>query len=349
VPIVIRPITADELVPWFQQLGTTFFIWPIDPEGAAKTPWAEKELDRRLAAFEGDRIVGTYRTFATELTLPGGARIQASAVSAVSTLPTHRRRGILTQLIERDIETGLERGDVASILYSAEWPIYGRFGYGPATWHARWFLRTRATTFVTPAVGSIEAVTAADARPIVAEVQRRAAGAQPGDMTRPEHTWDADLGLVEVPGRPRWKGSVAIHRDDDGTPDGYVLYRGEERWEEGIPDNIAKVDDLVGVTPAAELELWRYLGSLDLVSEVRAFGRRVDEPFIWHLSDGRAAQIKAVADGLWVRLYDVPRMLGGRTYEGEGSFVLEVVDRLGDRAGPAAGRVRLEASTAGAG
>src|SRR5437868_4132305 len=98
VPIAIRPVTADELVPWFQQLATTFFIWPIEPEGAAKMPWATKDLDRRIAAFDAQRIVGTYRTFATELTLPGGANVQASAVSAVSTRPTHRRQGILTKL-----------------------------------------------------------------------------------------------------------------------------------------------------------------------------------------------------------------------------------------------------------
>src|SRR4051812_46609983 len=65
VPITIRPVTADELLPWFQQLATTFFIWPMEPEGSTKTPWATKDLDRRIAAFDGDRIVGTYRTFAT--------------------------------------------------------------------------------------------------------------------------------------------------------------------------------------------------------------------------------------------------------------------------------------------
>jgi len=91
VPITIRPVTADELLPWFQQLATTFFIWPIEPEGSTKMPWATKDLDRRIGAFDGERIVATYRTFATELTLPGGTQVQASAVSAVSTRPTHRR------------------------------------------------------------------------------------------------------------------------------------------------------------------------------------------------------------------------------------------------------------------
>ena len=347
VPITIRPVTVEELLRWQQQLAATFFIWPVDPEASVKTPWATLNLDRRIGAVDGDAIVATYRTFATDLTLPGGGHVQASGVSAVSTRPTHRRQGILTKLIEADIAACVDRGDVASVLYSAEWPIYGRFGYGPATLQARWTLRTRAAAIIAPPSGSIEIITAADARTIVPELHRRFAEAQPGDIRRLDHEWDIDLGLVEAPGRPRWKGVIAVHRDDAGEPDGYVMYRGEERWEEGIPDNIAKVDDLIGLTPDADRELWRFLISLDLVSEVRANGRRTDETLPWHLTDARAAQLTRVNDALWLRPYDVPRLLGTRTYEREGSLVVEVEDRLGGRPGPAGGRYRLEAGPDG--
>jgi predicted acetyltransferase len=347
MPITIRPVTADELLPWFQQLASTFFIWPSDPDGSTRTPWAETDLDRRIAAFDGDRIVGTYRTFGTELTLPGGHAIQASGVSAVSTRPTHRRQGILTQLVDHDIAACVDRGDAASVLYAAEWAIYGRFGYGPATWQARWTLRTRAARVLTPPTGSIDIVPAADARPIIPEVHRRAVARRAGEILRPDYYWDVDLGLIEVPGRPRWKGTVAVHRADSGEPDGYLLYHGDERWEEGIPDNIAKIDELVAETPEAELELWRYVAALDLTSEARAAGFPVDLALPWHLADGRAVQLKSVNDGLWLRPYDIPQLLGGRAYEGEGTFVLDVVDRLGERAGPASGRFRLEASPDG--
>jgi len=348
VPITIRAVTADELLPWFQQLSTTFFIWNMDPDGATKTPWAQKDLDRRLAAFDGDRIVGTYRTFATELTLPGGRQVPASAVTAVTTRPTDRRRGILTRFIASDIASGVDRGDVASVLYSAEWPIYGRYGYGPSTSHARWTLNTRAATFLAPPTGTVEILTAAQARPIVAEVHRRFLTGQPGDIVRPEQAWDMDLGLVDTPGRPRWKGSIAVHRAADGSHDGYVRYTGEERWDEGIPDNIVKVEELIGVGPEAERELWRYVASLDLVSEAKAAARRVDEALPWLLKDGRAAQLFRAADGMWLRPYDVPRLLGGRAYEHEATLVLEIEDQVGERAGPAAGRFRLEASPDGA-
>jgi predicted acetyltransferase len=42
-----------------------------------------------------------------------------------------------------------------------------------------------------------------------------------------------------------------------------------------------------------------------------------------------------------VRLLDVPRFLGARSYERDGDLVLEVIDDLDGEAGPAAGRYRL--------
>jgi len=110
------------------------------------------DLDRTPAAFDGESVVGTYRSFATRLTVPGGARVDAAAVSAVSVRPTHRRRGILTEMIERDIRESAARGEVASVLIAAEWPIYGRFGYGPATWQANSRLPTTSVFTTLPAI-----------------------------------------------------------------------------------------------------------------------------------------------------------------------------------------------------
>lgn len=331
-----------------EAIGSTFFMFPSDPAGALQLPWIGQHLERRLAAFDGDRIVGTYRTFPTRLTLPGGASVAVSAVAAVSTLPTHRRRGILRQLLERDVADTVGRGEVASVLHAAEWPIYGRFGYGPATAEGKWTLRARATHVKPPAWGSIEIVTPAQARPILPEIFARHVARQAAAIERPEHFWDADLGLVERPTRERFKGQVAIHRDATGTPDGYVRFTGEEHWDEGIPDNIATVADLIGQTPEVELELWRFMAALDLVATVKADRRRVNEPLMWALADARAAQLTRAVDGIWVRPYDVAGLLGSRAYEREAVLVLEIADQLGGHDGPAAGRYRLRASPDGA-
>jgi predicted acetyltransferase len=153
---------------------------------------------------------------------------------------------------------------------------------------------------------------------------------------------------MELPGRPRWRGSIAVHRDEAGELDGYARYHGEEVWEDGIPDNLMHLDELHGVTAEAELELWRYLVQVDLTATIRADTRREREPLQWFLGDARAARVSGLSDFLWLRPVDVERLLGTRSYERDGDLVLEIADVVDGKPGPAAGRFRLQATSGAA-
>ena len=50
--------------------------------------------------------------------------------------PTHRRQGLLRRMLEPDLAASKERGEPVGMLIAAEFPIYGRFGYGSAADHA---------------------------------------------------------------------------------------------------------------------------------------------------------------------------------------------------------------------
>jgi predicted acetyltransferase len=342
VPPTIRPITAEELPAWFEAFGTAFYIWATDPHAAAAFRGPVMDLQRCLGAFEDGTMVGTYRSFPTRLTVPGGARLAVDAVSAVSVRPTHRRQGILTRMISEDLRRSVDRGEAASILIAAEWPIYGRFGYGPATWQAHWSLRARAATFVPASIGRIEVVDALAARRLLPAIYDAYTAATPGEIDRPDHRWDVELGLVDAPGRPKWKGQVVIHRDDAGEPDGYARFHGEENWVDMLPDHKMIVDELHGVTAAVDVDLWRHLAQMDLTASIQAEVRREHEPLQWALADARVAQVSGRSDFLWVRILDVGRALEARRYERDGVLVLEILDELAGEPGPAGGRYRLE-------
>jgi predicted acetyltransferase len=342
MPQTIRPITADELVAWFEAFATAFYLWPNDPQAVADFRRPTVDYERTIGAFDGDAIVGTFRTFPTQLTLPGGGRVPVNAVSGVSVRPTHRRRGTLSRMIADDVARASARGDVACILIASEWPIYGRFGYGPATWKANWTLRTRSMSFLVDPVGTIEVVSPAKARELLPGMYAEYAAAQPGEIDRPDHRWEFELGLTEWPGRPRWRGQVAIHRDDAGHPDGFARYHGEENWGDGgMPDHAMLVDELHGMTTAAEIDLWRFLAQVDLTAVIKAENRRAEEPLPWYLADARAARPNGPSEFLWVRPLDVPGLLAARQYERDATLVLEVTDVVDGRPGPAAGRYRL--------
>jgi predicted acetyltransferase len=224
------------------------------------------------------------------------------------------------------------------MLYAAEYPIYGRFGYGPACRESTWTLDTHQTRFHGSRTGTVELVTPSeDVRATLLVVFEAWRVRQVGEIRRREHTWAFELGLREEFWGPRWKGFVALHRDDAGSIDGYARYHPEAKWEQRQPRNTLVVDELHALTDAANADLWRFLAEVDWISTVKASRRSPSDRLPWLLTNARAAVVSDVGDGAWLRIFDVPRALEARRYERPGRIVIEVVDR--ELPG---GRVRVE-------
>ena len=214
-------------------------------------------------------------------------------------------------------------------------------GAGSATWT----LEASRTSFHGDPVGGVELVktdaAAADTIRVVFDLWRER---QAGEIRRREFRWQDDLGLRENGFHPAWRGFLAIHRDASGEPDGYVRYRAEEKSVDRQPAGVIKVDELHALTDDANAALWRFVAEVDLVTTVRAEGRSPSDRLPWLLTNARAAIPSEIGDGMWVRLFDVPRALEARTYEREGRVVVEVIDA--ELAAPL--RLALDASPDGA-
>lgn len=339
----VRPAREEELPEFVRTIGSAFLVRSDEDRVAShlRDLW---DLDRTLTAFDGPLMCGTFRSWSTELTVPGGARLPGAAVTAVSVRPTHRRKGILRRMVEVAHADIRDRGESVGLLYASEYAIYGRFGYGVATGAATWTLDTHSTEVIGEP-GRVELVLPdAALRDTVLGVFEGWRAGQPGEIQRQPYTWDIDLALREPFWGEPWKGFLALHRDDSGVVDGYVRYTTIEKWEQRQPRGHVSVDDLHALTSEAYRALWHFLVDLDLAATVRAERRSVDEALPWLLTNARAASLSDVGDGLWVRLFDVPRALEARSYERSGHLVLELVDARG---GPRQ-RVELDAGPDGA-
>ena len=344
--VTIRTIREDETRNWLEAVSAGMFEH-MDATKVAEEVRPLWDFNRVWGAFEAGAVVGTLRTFASELTLPGGGRLPASSVAGVAVRATHRRRGILRQLMAVEHAAARERGEALAILHAMEYPIYGRFGYGPATLSATWTLDAMATEFRGSPAGSVELATASpEARDAIKGVFEAWRLRQPGEISRRESTWDYDLGLRESAWGPRWNGDLAFHRDRAGRLDGYVRYRVEDKWVARQPRYALTVNELHALTDDAYAALWQYLASVDLVATIKAERRAPAERLPWLLTNGRAAEPSEIGDELWVKLLDVPRALGGRAYERQARIVLEVIDGTGTDAKTRT-RVALDASPAG--
>jgi predicted acetyltransferase len=343
----VRAITPDELVSWVDVMSVAFHSNRSPDAGAAfRRELLGDDFSRCLAAFDGSRLVGTYESFAAQLTQPGGSCVPANAVTAVGVLPTHHRRGALTGMLRHDLRLARERGEAASVLIAAEYPIYGRFGFGPATEQAAYALDTRYAAFTASAVGAVDLVEPPRLRELAPVIFERFRRMYPGQLDRGPFTWDVRLGLRPTPWRsadqpPR----CALYSSPRGEPEGYLLYRVQSDWTHHVPSGALDVEELVTVSADAYLGLWRYMAAIDLVSEITADMRPLDEPLAWMLVDTRRALRQTNrSDFLWVRPLDTPRLLEARRYAAEAHVVFEVDDPLG----LAGGRFALEGGPLGA-
>ncbi|MBT2480199.1 GNAT family N-acetyltransferase [Streptomyces sp. ISL-94] len=346
----VRPIAESELPEWLEALNAGFLTpgRATGSDGAQRAKYSD--LARIQGAFDTDtgRCVATFRSFAQELTVPGGTAVPSSAVSNVTVLPTHRRQGLLTRMMAVELAAAQARGDVLSTLIAAEYPIYGRFGYGPAASVSEWEIdvpRTGLDRRLSGPVdgGRIDLVDVAEVRRVGPELHERLRAVTPGAVNRDARWWSLTTGLEEMSHRPYKEKFHAVYRTAAGEVAGLAAYVADDHWTDAkVPLNTVQVRDLIAVTPEAQRALWQFLCSIDWVLKVRTGYRAPDDLVAQLLPDPRAARPLAAADFLWVRLLDVVRALRARTYAVPGVLVLEVTDA----AGLAGGRYRLDAGTA---
>jgi predicted acetyltransferase len=111
----------------------------------------------------------------------------------------------------------------------------------------------------------------------------------------------------------------------DGRPEGYAIYRVKPDWDHLGPKSVMEVWEAVTLTPRALRGLWRYLFDVDLVRSVKGHRVAAPAPLQQVLAEPRALGL-VMADGLWVRLVDLPAALGARRYATVDELILEVSD-----------------------
>lgn len=339
----------EDLARWWRARSIGYLESP--QVGEQDLAYLREAMDpsRTWGAFEDGRCVATFRGFTQEVTAPGGSPLASAVVSGVTVSPTHRRRGLLTRMIEPYLRRAKENGDAMSSLIAAEYPIYGRFGYGPAAWLTDFRIDTlRATRPGLPAEpgdgGRVVLTDLERIRREGPELYERVRRIRHGMVTRPPGWWKRTTGEIRLTGSSWQEPYCALYLAADGTVAGLVCYTAQEVWKNGVPDSVLDVKDLLAATPAAERALWHYLCSVDWVTTINAPSRAPDDLLPLLVGDARAVTPTACSDHLWLRPLDVPAMLTARSYQGEGSIVLDVQDKDG----LAAGRFLLEAGPDGA-
>jgi predicted acetyltransferase len=318
--VEIRTIAEDEFETWMRAIESAFggHVSPEDVQNERKVI----DPARCLAAFDGDNIVGCASSVVFEMTVPGGT-IPTVGITGVGVVPTHRRRGVNTALMRRQLDDIRDEGFAIAALFASEGGIYGRFGYGLATFDAFVDIETSRSAFVPGSEGDgrvrlVERDAAKDRYLSIFDESRLT---RPGAM-RMEPNW-FDYEFAEKHFGEERKFFFAFHETGKDV-DGVAVYTIKHNWS-GVPQNEVELYAFDALNSSAYAQMWRFVLDLDLVSKLTAWSRPVDEPLLHLLREPRRLNMR-LKDGMWVRLLDIPRALTARRYPHDGRIVFGVRD-----------------------
>jgi predicted acetyltransferase len=331
----LRPPTADE-ADAFDRAAMWAFHRDVSEDDSQR--WRRlDELDRQLAWFDDGRVVATTLAYSRVLTAPGGAAVPVAGVSAVTVIPTHRRRGLLTSMMRRQLADVRDRGEPLAILWSSEGTIYGRFGFGVSVYDAKLQAQRPRARLAAPPREPPDPLHGDRAEAVVdamRAIHERVRLTRPGMLDRPGAWWEQRL---RDPPDER-AGAQALRAVFAGD-EGYALYAVKPGRDDDGPAGEVQIRELMTTTPAARAALWAFLLDQDLTRRISWSLAPVDEPLRLMLDDPYALTV-AVHEALWVRIIDVEAALRARSYAVDPDVVLDVADPFCDWV---AGRYRLSA------
>ncbi|MFG2961760.1 GNAT family N-acetyltransferase [Streptomyces sp. NPDC048288] len=322
----LKVLRAEEFDGWWEHLVRAFGAGPASAE--------ERELDRSLTDFErslavwdGSELVGTGGAFRFRMTVPGGAVLPTAGVTMVSVAATHRRRGVLTSMMRRQLDDVREWGEPLAALTASEPAIYGRFGYAAATFQLQAEIDTSRVTLDVPAgTDGVRVRYAAPAEVLAAceAVYARTVPLRPGMLAR-QPGWERVALLDPESERDGASALQCVVAERDGEVTGYARFRTKLGWSPSGHDGTVALEDLAAVDPVSDAALWRFLFGIDLMSKLTVRGRPVDDAWQYLVSDIRRC-LTRVQDKGYVRLVDVGAALAARTYQTPVDVVLAVED-----------------------
>ncbi|MFJ8799694.1 GNAT family N-acetyltransferase [Streptomyces sp. NPDC102487] len=322
----VRVLRQADWDKWYENLIRAF--GGVAESSEERELWnALTEYDRSLGVWDGEECVGTAGAFSFRVTVPGGASVPAAGVTMVSVAATHRRRGVLTAMMRRQLDDLRAGNEPLAVLTASEPAIYGRFGYGIGTLQINAEIDTgRVRLSVPPGTDDVRLRYAApgDVLDVCEAVYARRVPERPGMLAR-QPGWER-LQVLDPEGERDGASPLqCVVAERDGSAVGYTRFRVKPGWGPAGHDGVVQLEDLEGTDAPARAALWRFLSDVDLTTTLRTRGRPVDEDWQHLVSDIRRCQVR-LKDALHVRLVDVGAALEARTYQAPVDVVLEVED-----------------------
>ncbi|WP_213453366.1 GNAT family N-acetyltransferase [Rhizomonospora bruguierae] len=285
------------------------------------------EPERALLATDGGEVVAHAAAFTRDLTVPGQV-VPAAHVTMVGVAATHRRRGLLRRMMERQLREVRDAGhEPIAVLWASEGRIYPRFGYDSAARHVTYEIDLREAAIApAPATGTLRTAEPDAVAAELAKVYERLRPGRVGWSSRDDAWWAYNLADIAARHPGQTKRRAVLHEGPGGV-DGYALWRVQRGWDHLGPCATVKVDLVAAADPGAYRDLWGFLFGIDLARRVDYAYAAPDEPLQYLVNEPNRLGAR-LNDSLWIRVVDVPAALAARRYATPVDVVLDVADPL---------------------
>lgn len=292
---------------------------------SAEAEAAYLESGSPLGGFVNGELQGVVNGYDSSIVLPGGNRLRHLAVTHVGVSPTHARRGIARRLLTEQLRQARAKGFVVAGLRASDARIYGRYGYGIASWSVR-----QDVDLVNG--GRLKPRHRDDIRQVDAlsfELFKRIANASPAPRAATLMRWDA---WWEIQRFRAAHASTPVHAvviGPEGVERGYLRFHVQpsENWFTSGQRTII-VDDIVAHDDDAWRGLMGHILSQDILHKVVLPSRPVDDPLPLLVENPRAVQISDLRDESWIRPLDLKEFLNGRKYGRNSRVIFKVSDPI---------------------
>lgn len=324
----LRNLTSLDEVGLVDTVLTDAFGLPglVDPRPGATVFEPDRDT---LAEYDG-QPVANLGAFTRNITVPGGV-VPAQHIAMGAVRQVHRRRGLMTRLMRRQLHEAHEvHHEPISVLWATEARIYQRYGYGMASRNVTFTVDNRNVRLPRPpgsAAGRLREAEPAEVAPALRDVFEAVRPHRPGWSSRSPQWWNTVLEDPPPEFRQGYSATRALLFDGPGGPEGYALWKRKQEFSSEIVNGQLQVIEVVATTTQAYHALWHFLLSVDLTRSVRWDFAAVDEPLAL-LADEPRALGATVGDGLWVRLVNLPEALSARQYAAPADVVLAVDDPI---------------------
>jgi predicted acetyltransferase len=280
--------------------------------------FTEAELEERRAQalaepgwgfFLGDRLAARLVVLPFEAYVYG-EKIPIGGIAHVASYPEHRRQGMVGRLLAHSLRAMKEAGQTLSLLSPFSYAFYRKYGWETFSEVKTYTLQASQLPEREPANGRIERL-APDAWETARRVYEPYAARYNGMLVRSEAWW-RDTVL-------RKKGHLAVCRNADDVPTGYLLYTIHERC--------MKIHELVYLDEDSRRTLWQFIANHDSVIREVSFSAPCNDRFAFTLREPTVRQ--ELRPYFMARIVDVAGLLERLPFRSGGGterLVLQVRD-----------------------